>query len=152
MKMKYWVMILVLVLLSATRAEAQTQSSVKELEENFVKCSDNFTNESSKCSETWSMKCYNFLTDLHHKTRDCYKEVGKQVLKQHYGLSDKEAEGQLNEYSNYTYNKYLFIYADSNYCRENNCGVSPYLYSEYATSKALEDYIGAMISSVSSRE
>ena len=115
-------MILVLVLLPATRAEAQTQSSVKELEENFVKCSDNFTNESSKCSETWSMKCYNFLTDLHHKTRDCYKEVGKQVLKQHYGLSDKEAEGQLNEYSNYTYNKYLFIYADSNYCRENNCG------------------------------
>lgn len=94
------------------------------------------------------MKCYNFLTDLHHKTQECYKDVGIKVLREYYNLSDKEAKERLNQYGDYIYNNYLFIYNNNEYCLQNNCGVSPYLYSEYALTEAMRDYISTMIKAV----
>lgn len=142
------ILFLGMVLISVTTVKAETLSSINKIDDSLAKCLDDFTKQSKECSETWSMKCYNFLTDLHHKTRECYKDVGIKVLREYYNLSDKEAKERLNQYGDYIYNSYLFIYNNNEYCLQNNCGVSPYLYSEYATTEAMRDYISTMIKAV----
>lgn len=148
---KIYIISLLSFLISATSVSAEISSSINKLDDDFIKCSDEFTKQSTTCPETWSMKCYNFLIDLHHKTRDCYKDVGEIIITEYYNLSDREARERLNQYDNYMYDNYLFVYNETNYCRKNNCGVSPYLYSEYATTEALKNYISTIIRSILAR-
>ena len=51
----------------------------------------------------------------------------------------------------FIYNQYLFVYSETSYCKKNNCGVSPYLYSEYATTQQLSDYIAKLITYITNQ-
>ena len=142
----------IFLLISTMTTQAKEIKSIKDYEKELSHCVDTFVLAEQKCSEKGSMECYDFLMSLHKKTQQCLKHTGTQILKQFYALSEQEAEDKLNKFSQFMYDNYLFLYNDTSYCQQNNCGVSPYLNSEYTTTKELDDYIHQMINSISARD
>ncbi len=140
---------LCLILFATTTAQAQ--NTIGTYKKALNKCYDDFIEQERQCPEKGSFKCYDFLTGLNQKTQQCIKNVGIQILQQYYALSEKDAQDKLNQFNQLIYNHYLFIYNDSSYCMKNNCGVSPYLNSEYTTTQALNDYAQKMINTISAR-
>ena len=117
----------------------------------YTKCQHFFENEKQNCQESWSMKCYNYLISLNQKAQDCYVNVAKNIFAEFYGQSEEKTSEKMAEYIKFMYEQYLFIYRDTNFCKKNNCGISPYLYSEYATTHAVEDYVFKALKSVETR-
>ena len=126
-------------------------SDIGSIIKEFEHCTELFQSDEQKCPETWTMKCYNHLLSAHGMVQKCYKDVAVKLFEKFYGLSLKEASKKIDEYNKFTYNQYLFIYNDTSYCKQNNCGVSPYLYSEYATTQNMQNYIQRIIKSVDAR-
>ena len=122
---------------------------LNEFEKELSSCQDKYTLKKQKCTETWSMKCYNFLTDINKEMQLCYKNAAVKILTQFYNVSEKDAQNKIDTYVSFIYDEYLFLYNNTNYCKQNNCGVSPYLYSEYTTTQELYNYVYKMIKSVS---
>lgn len=134
--------------------QAKEDISVSDIDrfmKEFEHCTELFQSDERKCPETWTMKCYNHLLSAHGMVQKCYKDVAVKLFEKFYGLSLKEASTKIDEYNKFTYNQYLFIYNDTSYCKQNNCGVSPYLYSEYATTQNMQNYIQRIIKSVDAR-
>ncbi len=134
--------------------QAKEDISVSDIDrfmKEFEHCTELFQSDEQKCPETWTMKCYNHLLSAHGMVQKCYKDVAVKLFEKFYGLSLKEASTKIDEYNKFTYNQYLFIYNDTSYCKQNNCGVSPYLYSEYATTQNMQNYIQRIIKSVDAR-
>lgn len=104
-----------------------------------------------ECSENLSMKCYNHHMRMQKNIQNCYKELAVELFENFYGLSETKAIKQFDTYSKFIYNQYLFIYSETSYCKKNNCGVSPYLYSEYATTQQLGDYITKLITYITNQ-
>ena len=127
------------------------KNKIKDLRQKFVKCSDTYDAKEQKCSTPWGWWCYNYLTQAHEDVRQCYKEIAVDLFKKYYGLSENDAEKRYDTFQKFMYDQYLFLYTESEYCKKNNCGVSIYLYSEYATTRSLYDYINKMISTLSAR-
>ena len=131
--------------------ETTSVSEIDNITNNFEHCTELFQSDEQKCPETWTMKCYNHLLSTHGMVQKCYKNVAVKLFEKFYGLSLKEASNRIDEYNKFIYDQYLFIYNDTSYCKQNNCGVSPYLYSEYATTQSLQKYIQRIIKSVDAR-
>lgn len=119
---------------------------------NFDECQSLFDIKKQKCSESGSFKCYDYLTALHHEVQKCYVDIGIDLFKKFYNLKDEAAKEKLSKIITFAYDNYLFIYAETNFCNENNCGISPYLYSEYATTALLKDYIEHILSAIAARQ
>ncbi len=124
---------------------------VDELGKDYNECGKFFAQEKQKCPESWSMKCYDYLISLNHKTQDCYVETAKNIFAKFYGQSEEKTTKKMAEYIKFLYEHYLFIYGDTDFCKKNNCGISPYLYSEYATTQAVEDYVFKALKSIENR-
>ena len=71
-----------------------------------------------------------------------------ELLIKFYGLSEQDAKNKIDKYSQSLYDENLFLYNDTLYCKQNNCGVSPYLYSEYTTTKEMQLYLTKMLKSI----
>ena len=112
----------------------------------------NFNNMEKLCPDSWSMKCYNHLMKTNKITQQCYKNIAVKLFEKFYNLSSDKAKNKFDEYYYFMYKQHLFIYADTAYCKQNNCGLSLYLYSEYATTEELYNYIDKIIKSVSARD
>ena len=123
--------------------------NLKNFEKELSECKEKYTLEEQKCNETWSMRCYNFLIDTNKKTQQCYKNTAIKMFFHFHNLSEKNAKTKIVNYTNFIYDEYLFLYNNTNYCVKNNCGISPYLYSEYTTTQELYNYVYKMIKSVS---
>ena len=147
--MKKFVFALIMAILLSTNAQAETSNFVSDYEKELANCLENYKQQQKQCSETWSMKCYNLLTKINQNARLCYKNTATTILTKFYNLSNKEAQTKIDQYVSFIYNEYLFVYNNTDYCVENNCGVSPYLYSEYTTTQELYEYVYKMIKSVS---
>ena len=122
---------------------------LNEFEKELSSCQDKYKLKKQECTETWSMKCYDFLINANKNAQRCYKDEAVKVLTKFYNLSEQDAQNKIDKYVNFIYDEYLFLYNDTNYCKQNNCGVSPYLYSEYTTTQELYNYVYKMIKSVS---
>ena len=144
--MKRFIFIFTVTLLFSLNAYAKISNN---FEKKLFACTEEYTLKKQECSETWSMKCYNFLTDINKKAQQCYKNTAIKILTQFYNLPEKDAKIKIDKYTDFIYNEYLFLYNDTSYCKQNNCGVSPYLYSEYTTTQELYNYVYKMIKSVS---
>ncbi len=131
-------------------AHVKEKNKIKDLEQKFIECSDIYKAKEQGCSAPWGWKCYNYLMQAHKDVRQCYKQIAVEIFKKYYGLSENDAEKRYDILQNFTYNQYLFIYTENDYCKEKGCGVSIYLYSEYATTQSLHNYIKKIISYVSS--
>ena len=127
-------------------------TSIDNLKEQYTECGKIFEQEKQKCQESWSMKCFDYLISLNHKTQDCYIKIAKKMFTKFYGQSEDRTVKQMTEYINFMYEQYLFIYGNTNFCKKNNCGISPYLYSEYAATYAVKDYIFKAITAIDIRE
>ena len=125
------------------------KNKINDLKEKFIECSNKFEAEEKKCSEIWGTKCYNHVMRAHENVRRCYKQIAVDLFNKFYGISEKEAEIKYDNFQKFIYEQYLFIYTESNYCKKNNCGVSLYLYSEYATTQELRNYISKIITYIS---
>lgn len=144
MKMKKFVLILGLFLSFSANVWAdafQSEQWYKKLDN----CAVPEENSDKKCSEEWSMECYNHRMKIQKNIQQCYKELAVELFENFFGLPETKAIEQFDTYSKFIYNQYFFIYGETNYCKKNNCGVSPYLYSEYATTQQLNDYITKII-------
>ena len=150
--MKIYIILFSMFLAINTQAQENTSiSDIDNITNNFEHCTKLFQSDEEKCPESWTMKCYNHLLSAHGAVQKCYKAVAVNLFEKFYGLSTKAAEEKIDEYNKFMYNQYLFIYNDTSYCKKNNCGVSPYLYSEYATTQSMQNYIQRIIKSVDAR-
>lgn len=135
--------------LDSFEVHIKERNKIKDLEQKFIACLDNYKTKEQKCSTPLGLQCYDYLMQVHKDARQCYKEIAVELFVEFYGLSKNDAEKRYDTIQKFMYEQYLFLYAESNYCKENNCGVSVYLYSEYATNQSLYNYINKMISYVS---
>lgn len=140
---------LLLILLGTMAIQAQAGENAEKIQIQARKCYTSFQEKEQKCPDTWSMKCYNYLLSAHKDTQECYKKIATALLRQFYDLSASEAENKFDEYDDFIHRQYLFIFNDSTYCKQNNCGVSPYLYSEYAATQNIQNYVDRIIQVVS---
>ena len=137
-------LIITLVLLSST-ARAEDTALINQLEKQFTSCSETFEQREKECPESWSFKCYNHLMSAHHEVQACYKKVAVELFHKFYNLSETEATQKFDNYIKFIYDQYLFIFAETDYCNKENCGVSVYLYSEYATSQQILYYVNKIV-------
>ena len=144
--MKRFYFIFTVILLFSFNAYAEI---LNDNEYELYLCQEKYIQKRQECTETWSIKCYDFLTNINKEAQQCYKSTAIKILTQFYNLSEKDAQAKIDKYISFIYDEYLFLYNNTNYCKQNNCGVSPYLYSEYTTTQELYDYIYKMIKSVS---
>ena len=127
------------------------ETDITKMEQRLDECLSIFEKKEQKCSQTWRMECFNPLINAQKELQQCYKKTALDILEIFYGLSAEDAEKKLDEYNDFLYKQYGFIFGKTTYCKKNNCGISIYLYTEYATSQALADYVHKMINSVSAR-
>ena len=151
MKRIYIILFSIFLAFDTQAKENISASDIDNFMKEFEHCTELFQSDEQKCPETWTMKCYNHLLSAHGMVQKCYKDVAVKLFEKFYGLSLKEASKKIDEYNKFTYNQYLFIYNDTSYCKQNNCGVPPYLYSEYATTQNMQNYIQRIIKSVDAR-
>lgn len=135
-------------IVSQAFAKKNNVEYLAQLQNDFTKCSETFYIKSEQCSDTGSMKCYKFLTELHKSTQNCYTEVAKRIFLKFYNLDEQQANQKIEDFASSIYKNYFYIYQENNYCRANNCGISAFLYSEYATTFALKDYIDMMFTAL----
>ncbi len=142
----------VLLALNVFADEKNLSQKLEPFYKSFGECQRLFDVKKQRCSESGSFKCYNYLTALHHEVQKNYVDIGIDLFAEFYNLEDEAAQEKLSKFITVAYDNYLFIYAETNFCRGNNCGISPYLYSEYATTELLKDYIGRILSSITARQ
>ena len=145
--MRKFSLMLIMILLQSTNIWAK-ETNLSILENDFIECSNSLEKEYEKCPEAWNMDCYRELMKAHKNTQKCYKSIAVKLFKEFYGLSETEAEKRYNDYSNFMYNQYLFVFSETNYCKKHNCGTALYLYSEYATTEQLRYYVNKIIKSI----
>jgi hypothetical protein len=127
------------------------KNKLNDLKQKFEKCFTTFETEERKCPKSWSIKCYNYLIQANKNIQSCYKKIAIDLFNSYYNLSKSDAEKKFDTFQKFIYDQYIFIYTKSNYCEKNNCGVSIYLYSEYATTQELYHYVNRIIGSISAR-
>ncbi len=127
------------------------KNKIKYLKQKFTECSTTFETEEKKCPETWSMKCHNYLIQAHKNVQLCYKKIAIDLFYSYYNLPKSDAEKRIDTFQKFIYKQYSFIYNESSYCKKNNCGVSVYLYNEYATTQELYNYIAKMIALITNQ-
>ena len=81
----------------------------------------------------------------HKNTQQCFQKVATKLFTNFYGLSEKEANKKFEDFHKFTYDQYFFIFAETDFCKKNNCGLSLYLYSQYATTEELHNFIDKTI-------
>ena len=124
---------------------------INKISDEVKNCSQQFEIKEQECPESWSMKCYNHLMKTNQDTQICYKRIAVKIFEKFYNLPNDAANKKIDEYKNFIYDQYSFMYWETNFCKKNNCGISPDLYSEYATTQELQFYLNKMIGSISSR-
>ncbi len=127
------------------------EKNIDILEKEFIDCADSWEKHEQKCPESWSMKCYNHLMTAHKNTQQCFQKVAVKLFTNFYELSEKEANKKIDDFLKFTYDQYFFIFAETDFCKKNNCGLSIYLYSEYVTTDQLRYYVNKIIRSISAR-
>lgn len=142
----------VLLVLNVFAEEENLSQKVNPLYMGFDECQRLFDVKKQRCSESGSFECYDYLTALHREVQKCYVDIGIDLFTEFYNLKNETAREKLNQFVTFAYENYLFIYAETNFCNENECGISPYLYSEYATTELLKDYVERILSSIAARQ
>ena len=122
-----------------------SEKSIDAIEQEFISCNEAYTQQEQKCPESWSMKCYDHLMSNHKTTRQCFQKVAVKLFEGFYGLSKQEAEKRFDDFYKFIYDQYFFIFAETDFCKKNNCGLSIYLYTEYVTIKELHHFIEKII-------
>ena len=125
--------------------------NIETFEKEFISCIETYKQQEEKCPELWSMKCYDHLMSAHKNTQQCFQKVATKLFTNFYGLSEKEANKKFEDFHKFTYDQYFFIFAETDFCKKNNCGLSLYLYSQYVTTDQLRYYINKIIRSISAR-
>ena len=149
--MKKFAFILAALLALSANAFANTEDELKLSEQKLNECDNTFQAEDKSCPDKWSMRCYDKLMETNKKAQKCYKQVAVDLFEKYYGLSKKEAEEHFDAYNKFIYEEYLFVFNNTSYCKKNNCGISVYLYSEYAATYMLYLYVYKIIGSISAR-
>jgi hypothetical protein len=132
--------------------ESTSSSDIQSLNNALTNCQQEFIKQEQICPEKWSMKCYDFLMELNHNTQNCYIEVAQKIFSKYYNQDNETTQKKLQKFVSYTYEQYLFLYNDNIFCTKNNCGLSPYLYSEYTTTQMLENYLKKALNAVEFRQ
>ena len=130
---------------------ACANDKIENFNQNFTACSDAFEKSEQECPELWSMRCFDHLMTAHYTVQQCYKNVALSLFQEYYGLSEKDAEKRFDEYKKFIHDEYIFVFAETNYCKKENCGISIDLYAEYTTTQELHYYINKIIGSISAR-
>ena len=151
--MKKFVLILSLFVFLGTSAKAEVYHGIDidDAKKQFSQCSDMFEDEQKECLDSWRMKCYSHLMTTNRNAQKCYKKIALNLFEKYYGLSTEEATEKVDSFSKFIYEQYLYIFSETDYCKQNNCGTSLYLYSEYTTTEELQTYVGKIIGSISAR-
>ena len=121
------------------------RNKINELKQKFDVCSNTFKQEESKCNKIESLECYDYLVSANKNIQLCYKQIAIDLFKHYYNISAPDAEIKFDTLLKNVYQQYSFIYNENSYCKNNNCGISTDLYSEYATTQELHHYLHKMI-------
>lgn len=146
-------LVLLLICFDCANSSAETNNDkgkINELEQKFIYCGTELEKKEQSCEEYFSTKCHYIFIDLNKKVQQCYKQILQEIFVSYYDLDAKSAEEKINTFTSFIYDEYFFMYTESKYCKEN-CGIAPYLYSEYATTYSLQTYIDKTIDELKSR-
>ena len=124
---------------------------INKISDEMESCSKQFETKEQECPDSWSMKCYDHLMKANQDTQNCYQKVAIKIFEKFYKLTNEKADKKINEYRNFIYDQYSFMYFETDFCKKNNCGISLNLYSEYATTQELELYLKKMIGAILAR-
>jgi len=149
--MKKLAFILAALLTLSTNAYANTEDKLKVAEQKLTECTDDFDTENKNCPDIWNVKCHDILMDASKKAQKCYRQITVDLFENFYGMSRKEAEDKFDSYRKFIYEEHLFLFNNTTHCKNNNCGNSVYLYSEYSATHLLYLYTFKIIKSISSR-
>lgn len=146
-------LILSFFVIATSSAQADINSDSKLLdqyEKQLAQCSENFEKLKINAPIQDSMtKNYYYMMDALAKTRTCYEQLSSKILTEFYDQTPQKAKQRTEEFSSFMYNQYLFVFADTEFCTKNNCGLSVYYNAQYNTTvHALPDYISRMIDSI----
>lgn len=147
--MKKFTTILVFLLIISINVQATDDTSA--LKDKLNNCTKILDSKYDSCPDSWSMKCYKELIDAHHNVQNCYKEIAVELFIKFYELSPQEATKRFDTFSNAIYEQYQFVFGNTNYCKNNNCGIGIHLYTNYVTSEELHNYVNKIINSVEAR-
>jgi hypothetical protein len=146
---KFFVLIMIYVTLSPN--VFASEKNIETLEKKFIDCCETYKQQEQKCPESWNMKCYNHLMSTYKNTQKCFRNIAVELFENFYGLSKHEAEKKFEDYNKFIYDQYFFIFAETDFCRKNNCGISIDLHSEYTTTDQLRYFVNKIIRSISAR-
>ena len=138
--------------LDSFSTQINKKNKIKILQQKFINCTNTFEAEEKNCSELWRMKCYDHLMQANKNAQSCYKKIAIDLFKNYYDFSEIDAKKKVNLFQKFLYEQYSFIYNESKSCKRSNCGVSLYLYSEYATTQELQFYVQKIIGSLTARD
>lgn len=147
------ILILVLLLLNISPSQALDNPQSSDILSNQAnKCRENFLTKEQECPDSWSTKCYDYLINLNQQTQNCYIKIANEIYQKHYNQNAQKVQNDLKNYVKLTYEQYLRTYSETDFCIQNNCGISPYLYSEYATTQVVEFYINKLLNSIKANQ
>lgn len=132
-----------------TNVCANDENEFNKLKTDFSVCTKKLESYEQKCPEKWKYNCYNTLMDANQKTQKCYIDIAKELFLIFYNQNYDKTLQMFEDIADFTYKKHLFIYQENNYCKHNNCGISTYLRSQYATTYAIKDYIDKTLITIS---
>lgn len=126
-------------------AEKIDKKQITKYKNQFKQCLNEYQKNIEHCPEDGFVKCHNYKISVSHATQSCYKNIVANIFTKFYSLSSKDASEKIDGFTKYIHDQYFFVIAGLDYCKQNNCGTSVNLYSEYATTQALEDYANKAI-------
>jgi len=146
--MKKYIICFFVLLLFSTNSNAQNNiisNQIQNYRNMFENCSSTYQKDIENCPFDSFTQCNNYKQSISYKTQQCYKDIAINIFTKYYNLTTKTANQKVDDFTKYIYEQYLFITSEVEYCKQHNCGTSVYLYSEYATINALEDYVNRLI-------
>ena len=138
---KFLIFFSFLFVVNITNAKANNMIKFDELNNKFNTCTKKLEIYEIKCPEKWKYKCYNILMNANNETQKCYIDIAKELYLIYYEQDYISTQKMFKEIADLAYKKHLFIYQENNYCKNNNCGTSTYLRSQYATTQIIRDYL-----------
>ena len=138
---KFLIFFSLLFVFNVEKVKANNIAKLDELNNKFITCTKKLETYEQKCPEKWKYKCYNILMNANNETQKCYIDIAKELYLIYYKQDYISTQKMFEEIADLAYKKHLFIYQENNYCKNNNCGTSTYLRSQYATTQTIKDYL-----------
>lgn len=149
--MKKSAIIFSLIFITCSCDDIQKNSDKKLLDQytrELIDCSETFNKQTQNTDNSGFMQRHYTDMDAIKSAQECYRKTAVKVLTHFYNLTPNQAMQRFDNYRDFIYNQYLFLYGNTTRCQKENCGFSIYAFSEFATTYQIDSYTYHLITSL----